>query len=155
MEPFLPVYLLLALPAAHICGGFLFISVIAPRIAANRDMVRWLNVRYDNRSLRKLFLYAVGCLLWEVYWLGLVLYTVYAKVSSVVKLAFVKLSSLRTGKRAVKEQQATRGMELEDTTRRPREPELGERPDGSVGDRPISDGLPPSYQSLRVWGRRQ
>ena len=102
-------------PPINVGFGVVWLTVIAPRIVAHRELVGWLNTRYNDRSLRKLFLSVVGgVLLFELYWLGLVLYTV-----------GVRLFSLTPGKRAVKEQQSTGDAELGEMTRRPRDPELG------------------------------
>ncbi|KAK8862934.1 hypothetical protein PGQ11_009169 [Apiospora arundinis] len=138
------IYLATLFPAlfSHFFFGLLWILFIAPRIAANREFIKWLNARYDNRSLRKVFLFAVGGLLWELYWLGLILYTV-----------GVRLSSLIPGRRAAKEQQRDSQQNagyagLEETTRRPGDIELGNIDGGKVDGISISDGSPPAYRSL-------
>ena len=115
------------LPVLHLVLGMFWILLIAPRIAANRDLVDWLNARYNNRSLRKLYLYSAGFLFWELYWLGLIFYTVGARHAS-----------LMPGKRAVKEQENVGDSKLGEKTRRP------------SADGPVSNGLPPSYQSFQV-----
>ncbi|KAK6825701.1 hypothetical protein PG987_013195 [Apiospora arundinis] len=135
------IYLATLFPAlfSHFFFGVPWITSIAPRIAAHRELFKWLNARYDNRSLRKLFLFAVGYLFWEVYWLGLILYTV-----------GVRLSSLAPVKEQQRDSQQNAGnTELEGTTAgRPGDIELGNIDGGKVDGRSISNGSPPAYRSL-------
>ncbi|KAK7920368.1 hypothetical protein PG985_008390 [Apiospora marii] len=116
----------LVLPTVHVFVGMFFFFSIATRIKAHRDLFRpWLDARYNDSSLRKLFIRFLGILLWEFYFLGLLAYTVHARL-------FLALS-----KRRERKQQRNADIELEEA-----------RPKDDDGFQSISViGAPPPYQA--------
>lgn len=121
---FLGITLGTGLPCVHFMAGAVWNIHIAPRIKAYRDFRAWLDARYDDRSLRKLFIRFLGLVLWEFHFLGLIAYTTHAKVS------------LALSKRREKKQQRDADIELEEA-----------RPKVDDGSQSVLSGPPPSYQS--------
>ncbi|KAK8039766.1 hypothetical protein PG993_008177 [Apiospora rasikravindrae] len=63
----------------------LWLVAIPNRVKANRDLREWLDGKLDNRSLRKLFLYVCAIFFWELYWLGLIVYTICTKLAGALR----------------------------------------------------------------------
>ncbi|KAK7948950.1 uncharacterized protein PG986_009836 [Apiospora aurea] len=91
----------LGLPVAHFLLGLPWILSIAPRIEAHRDLRAWLDGKLEDRSLRKLCLRGCAYLFWELYWLGLIVYTICTKLAGA-------LGKIRARKR---QQKATAAVE--------------------------------------------
>ncbi|KAK8134700.1 hypothetical protein PG984_006712 [Apiospora sp. TS-2023a] len=124
LSEMIAIILGITLPTLHIVGLMIWVTGVAPRIKANRDFRAWLDARYDDRSLRKLFLKFLEIPFWEFHCLGVIAYTTYAKVSLALR------------KRRERKEQRNANIELEEA-----------RPKVDDGEQSVLSEPPPSYQT--------